>query len=247
MVEAGPEGEPERRIVDRRDTAHGELVLRRDGDDFEIVHDGMFLMDTRNGESERLLVTAALDMAGEPTSVLLGGLGVGFSLDQAIADDRLERITVVELHPVIVEWNRTHLGERAAERLSDDRVTIVTDDLVDWVDGTDAWFDVICLDVDNGPDWLAVPSNDRLYSGRGIAALAHRLAPDGVLAIWSAARSDALATELGSRFRVVSRIDVEVPRGEPDVIYLARGRLGGERPDQASPSIRSTNASARPM
>jgi spermidine synthase len=214
--------EDEGSVIDRRETPHGLLVLRRRGAHFEIINDGMFLMDTRNGESERLLVSAALAAADRPTSVLLGGLGVGFSLAAALAFPGVEHVTVVEIHEAVIAWNRDHFGGWMEPHLADERLSLVTADLVRWVSSTEERFDVIGLDVDNGPDWLSVPSNAALYDGAGIAALARRLRPGGVLGIWSADRSDPLEGALRQHFADVSSREVPVPRGAPDVIYLAR-------------------------
>ena len=213
-------------MVDRRQTPHGELVLRRRGAHFEIISDGTFLMDTRNGESERLLVSAALETAARPASVLLGGLGVGFSLAAALASPGVAHVTVVEIHEAVIEWNRDHFGGWMERWLADERLSLVCADLVRWVATTEDRFDVIALDVDNGPDWLSVPSNAALYDGAGVAALTRRLRPGGVLAIWSAARSDRLEESLRQHLDDVSSREVPVPRGAPDVIYLARRTAG---------------------
>src|SRR5262249_3987932 len=109
-----------------------------------------------------------------------------------------------------------------APLLADERLSLVCDDLVAWVASTGERFDAICLDVDNGPDWLSLPSNAALYEGAGIAALARRLLPGGVLSIWSADRSDALEAALRQHFDDVTALEVPVPRGAPDVVYLAR-------------------------
>src|SRR4051794_8835433 len=89
-------------VIDRRDTARGDLVLRRAGPHFEVIANGTFLMDTRDGRSERALVTAAVAGMARPR-VLLGGLGVGFSLDQALLHDPAE-VVVVEIEPAVLEW-----------------------------------------------------------------------------------------------------------------------------------------------
>lgn len=218
--------EPNGFVVDERATAHGVLVLRSHGSHFEIISDGMFLMDTRNGDSERLLVSEALSAAARPRSVLLGGLGVGFSLEEALDFPGVDHVTVVELHGAIIDWNRTHFRARMDHRLKDQRLSIVCYDLTRWLQFGDSQFDAICLDVDNGPGWLSVPSNAVLYGEAGIAALARRLRPGGVLAVWSADRSNEFETRLCKQFAEVASVEVPVQRGVPDVIYLARHDLG---------------------
>ena len=98
-------------VVARVTTERGELVLRRVGDDFEVISNGTFLMDTRDGRSERLLVDAALQRHPAPREVLIGGLGVGFSVVAALADAPVDRVTVVEVEQAVVDWHDTHLAD----------------------------------------------------------------------------------------------------------------------------------------
>jgi spermidine synthase len=203
------------KIVARSESARGELVLRKDDEGhFEVISNGVFLMDTRNGRSERLLVTAALDAHPAPRSLLIGGLGVGFSLAAAVQDTRLERITVAEIEPTIVDWYERELGGTAQQ---DPRVTIRIGDVAD----QSGSYDVICLDVDNGPDWTVTESNSSLYDDAGTALLASRLTPGGVLAVWSAHHVPSYEDLLRRYFPVVRVLTVDVPRGEPDVVYVA--------------------------
>lgn len=206
--------------VERVATPRGELVLRRDGEHFEVIANGVFLADTRDGRSERLLVTAALERAAAPRPrVLVGGLGVGFSLDEALSDPRVAEVTVVEREPEVVAWNRRHLGGGA--RLDDPRTRLVVADLGGWLDDGAPAFDVLCLDIDNGPDWTVTAGNAELYGGAGLALLSSRIVPGGVLAVWSAAQSRSFEARLRDRFDEVAVLTVEVDRGEPDAIYLA--------------------------
>jgi spermidine synthase len=209
------------RVLERVNGRLGELVLRGDGRDFEVISNGVFLMDTRNGASERLLVQVALRDLRGPSSVLIGGLGVGFSLAEALASDLVERVTVVEIEPAVIEWNRTHLAAVSGGALEDPRVEVVGADLLGWLGSTGRRFQAICLDVDNGPGWTVAEANRALYSPQGLALLRERLAPGGALTIWSASSLDEFAATLGRTFGRVERLAVEVPRGEPDVIYAA--------------------------
>lgn len=205
-------------VLARVDTERGELVLRQVGDHFEIVSNGVFLMDTRNGESERLLVRAALDRHPTPRDLLIGGLGVGFTVEEASHDDRPRSITVAEISPEIVGWNARHFRQRS----DDGRVTILTADLLEHLRRDDSSYDVICLDIDNGPEWTVTNSNRSLYNEAGTALVARRLRPGGVLTVWSASRSVAYEAVLSRHFSSVEILEVEVPRGEPDVIMIAR-------------------------
>lgn len=208
-------------IVDRVTTERGELVLRRDGDHYEVISNGTFLMDTRNGESERLLVAAAIAACESPRSVLIGGLGVGFSLVEALRDDRVETVTVVEIEPTILGWHRTHLASLTAPALADSRTTVLLADLIGHLQSAATTYDVICLDIDNGPDWTVTTNNASLYDDVGTRLVAARLAPGGVLAVWSAAASTTYVSTLRRHFARVDVHPVPVPRGEPDVVMIA--------------------------
>jgi spermidine synthase len=209
-------------LVERVETSNGEIALRRAGDDFEIISNGVFLMDSRGGASERLLVGAALDAVQPGAHLVIGGLGIGFSLQEAVASWVPGAITVVEREPVIVSWHATHLRRYTAEAMADPRVEVVTADIVDWLRDTQRQVDAICLDIDNGPEWTVTDGNGFLYSADGLTLLCDRLRPGGVLAVWSASASPAFAERLRVVFRDVHEHEVPVPRGEPDVVYLAR-------------------------
>lgn len=211
-------------VVDRAaGVAGGDLVLRRAGAHYEIISNGVFLMDTRGGTSERLLVRAALDRlrgGGAQARLLIGGLGVGFSLAAAAGSPALS-VTVVELEPAVIGWHRAHLRPHSAGALDDPRVTVIRADLLDWLPATGDRFDAICLDIDNGPDWTVTEGNARLYGEAGLDLLAERLAPGGALAVWSAGAAPAFESRLRGRFGHVEVRTVAARRGEPDVIYLA--------------------------
>ncbi|MET8812162.1 spermidine synthase [Streptomyces sp. NPDC004549] len=212
-------------VLDRRDGPYGEVVLRRHGGLLQIIANGCFLMDTSDGRSERLLVDAArtaLDARPSP-DVLIGGLGVGFSLAHAAADPYWGRIVVVEREPVVIGWHRSGpLGELSAEALADPRTTVVEDDLVSYVNETSDTFDALCLDIDNGPGWTVTEDNGGLYTKPGLAACARVLRPGGVLAVWSAQPSPEFEGTLrNAGFRQVRTEEVPVARGVPDVVHLA--------------------------
>jgi spermidine synthase len=209
-------------IVERRQTPRGELVLRQVGEHFELVSNGVFLMDTRDGRSERLLATAALAACPAPAHVLVGGLGVGFTLGAVLADPRVAAVTVVEVEPAIVEWHRSSLARFSARALDDPRVRVLVTDLLDHLMSADELYDVICLDIDNGPDWTVTDANARLYSAAGTALLRRRLASGGVLATWSARPVLGYEEMLREQFDAADVYEVPVERGAPDVVYVAR-------------------------
>jgi spermidine synthase len=209
-------------IVERAEGRLGELALRFDGEHYEIVLNGVFLMDTRNGESERLLVRLALRKGPKRARLMIGGLGVGFSLAEVLRSDLVERVTVVEIEPKIIEWGRTFLTPFSQAALSDPRVEIVNEDLGSWLRGGEERFDAICLDIDNGPVWTVADANASLYSAEGLALLRERLKPGGVLTVWSASAAPDFEKALQLVFGGVEAVSVSAPRGEPDVVYLAR-------------------------
>jgi spermidine synthase len=211
-------------VVERVPTPRGELVLRRAEAHYEIVSNGVFLMDTRNGASERLLVRAAIAACRQArVRILLGGLGVGFSLDEALQHPEVTEVVVIEVEEAIIGWHATYFGAQASRARADPRTRLVNADLTAWlVDGTDQ-FDAICLDIDNGPDWTVAGGNAVLYTEEGLSLLGRRLVPGGVLAVWSAMAAPAFAAALHEHFSSVQVHLVEVPRGDPDHVYVAAG------------------------
>jgi len=209
--------------VQRVATPRGELALLRRGAHYEIVSNGVFLMDTRDGRSERLLVAAALAACAAPAPrVLIGGLGVGFSLAEAVGHGHVGHVTVVEIEPAVIAWQRTHLAAYTQGAADDPRVTIVCADLVAWLDEPGPAYDAICLDIDNGPQWTVTDRNRALYGDDGLRRLRRRLTAGGVLAVWSASRSRPFEARLRRHFGAVDVHEIPVPRGEPDVVYVAR-------------------------
>ncbi|MFH9004394.1 spermidine synthase [Streptomyces afghaniensis] len=211
-------------VLDRREGPHGEVVLRRHGGRLEIIANGCFLMDTSDGRSERRLVDAALDaLAGrDRPHVLIGGLGVGFSLAHAAANPRWGGITVVEREHAIVEWHLDGpLSAFSAEALADPRTEIVEADLVAYVNETSATYDALCLDIDNGPGWTVTEGNEILYGEAGLASCVRVLRPGGVLAVWSAQPSPEFEETLRNvGFQQVRTEEIPVARGVPDVVHL---------------------------
>jgi spermidine synthase len=216
-------------VVERVTGCCGELVLLRRDEYFEIVANGVFLMDTRGGGSERLHVRMAAGGMPPPGRMLIGGLGVGFSLAAALAHPGVGEVHVVEREPAVLRWNRGLLAPVNANALLDPRVRTYQADVVDWLaDAPECSLDAICLDVDNGPEWLVTPGNAWLYGQEGLLTLTRVLSPRGVLTIWSAAPAPAFVARMQEHFAEVESVAVETTevaaaRGEPDVIV--RGRL----------------------
>ncbi|MFP3987964.1 spermidine synthase [Streptomyces sp. E11-3] len=221
-------------VLDRREGPYGEVALRRHGELLQIIANGCFLMDTSDGRSERLLVDAAGAALGEQhaaapgeraaPSLLIGGLGVGFSLAHAAADPRWGRIAVVEREEAIIDWHLGEPGPLAAvsgPALRDPRTEILHTDLVAYLHTSEERYDALCLDIDNGPDWTVTEDNESLYSPAGLAACQARLTPGGVLAVWSAQPSADFEQALrNAGFRGVRTEEMPVARGVPDVVHL---------------------------
>jgi spermidine synthase len=219
-------------VLDRRNGPYGEVVLRRHGALLQIIANGCFLMDTSDGRSERLLITAAFEsLDGRPApALLIGGLGVGFSLARAATEPGWGRITVVEREPAVIDWHRAGpLGDRTAGALADPRTELLRTGLLEHLRTTRARYDALCLDIDNGPGWTVTDDNDGLYSPAGLAACRARLTPGGVLAVWSARPSDDFSRNLrDAGFSDVRTREVPVARGVPDVLFLASHHLASQ-------------------
>jgi spermidine synthase len=166
------------------------LSLYQGKDDFFIkLAGGMELMNTRKHASEDALGAEPCRRLRNRSAarILIGGLGMGFTLAAALkAVGPDAQVTVAELIPEVVEWNRGPLGDRSGRPLDDPRTRVYVGDVADLLRGGEARYDAIALDVDNGPEGLTSEGNDWLYSLPGIAAARQALRPGGVLAYWSA-------------------------------------------------------------
>ena len=163
-------------------------LVRRD-DEYVILSGGAVLMSSRMHGSEEALATLGCQRARtlERPSVLIGGLGMGFTLRATLDLLPVEAtVAVAELLPAVVEWNRGPLGPLAKEPLKDKRVRVETGDVAVTLRSCIGQFDAVLLDVDNGPAPLTDSNNAELYDGRGIAAVHASLRKKGVLAVWAA-------------------------------------------------------------
>ncbi|MBN1627814.1 MAG: hypothetical protein JW944_14945 [Deltaproteobacteria bacterium] len=170
-----------------------ELALYRHDRDFSIKVNGEDLMQSRRHESElELARLGCAHLVGhDAPEILVGGLGMGYTLRQAL--DMLgpdAGVVVSELMDAVVQWNRDFLGELNGHPLMDKRVELITGDILDLISSSTGRFDAILLDIDNGPEALTDSGNNRLYGIEGIKACRRALREDGCLAVWSAGPSD---------------------------------------------------------
>jgi spermidine synthase len=185
--------------------------------------DGVELVLARRAHgSEDALAILALERAPRTRSVLVGGLGLGFTLRAAL--DLLPadaRVLVAELVPAVVAWNRGPVAELAGRPLDDPRVRVEGADVAEVAARSPGRFDALLLDVDNGPSALAHAANERLYGAAGLAALRGALRSGGVLAVWSAGADARFLARLGAAgFRTESRAVAGAPGARRDVVAL---------------------------
>lgn len=211
-------------------TADGvQLTLLQHSNDYYIEVDGATLMSTRAPASERALAEFAIGELVKVTCprVLIGGLGLGFTLGAALdALPAQATVVVAEVFAPVVEWNRKFSFESSKDRLADPRVEIQMRDVVTVLRETSLSFDAILLDVDNGPEAYCLASNFRLYTPGGLDRIKQVLSPNGVLAIWSAEPSSSFARKL-RRAGFLAEMKTVRARGRKGVmhsIFLARNR-----------------------
>ena len=192
--------------VARATSERGELVLRErrpeDGPTaLELRANGIFVMDTREHTSERAMAEAALALVADPRRVLVGGLGLGFTALTVLADSRVERCAVVEIEPALVGWMRDGTIPHGPQLLADDRLLVVVADVAMAVrEAREASYDIVLLDVDNGPGHLVHDANSALYDAPFLEEARRVLAPGGHLVVWSADRSPDLEHSLREVF-----------------------------------------------
>jgi spermidine synthase len=221
--DAGVEDRPQ--TIARGEGVHGELALRRRGAEpaiYELIVNGVFLMDSAETSTERLLAEAVLVRHADPRRILVGGLGLGFTVTALLEDRRVERVDVVEIEPLLVEWLRSGLVPGADDMLRDPRVQVQVGDVLDVLAGAPAGpYDGILLDVDNGPGFLVHDANAAVYETAALRDARAALRDGGLLAVWSAAPAKQLERDLAAN---VGRCDVVtadlVREGRPMTYYL---------------------------
>jgi spermidine synthase len=203
-----------------------DLRLMRRGSEFSIMTGGIELMNSRLSGSEEALATLAFERIGQRAGarVLIGGLGMGFTLRAALAAFGGDaRIVVAELVPGVIAWARGPLSELYGDSLTDPRTEIREGDVGALIGSEDGAWDAILLDVDNGPGGLSRKENDGLYSPAGLATAKRALRPGGVLEVWSSTRDNAFTQRLKRAGFTVEEIGVRAHkgRGARHVIWMA--------------------------
>ena len=199
----------------------GELRLMQRGHEYSIMAGPIELMNSRLSGSEEALATLAAERLSDRPAprILIGGLGMGFTLRAALTAFPQSRIVVSELVPAVVEWARGPLASLHAAALTDPRVTIAVTDVASQINSQIKPWDAILLDVDNGPEGLTRRANDALYDLPGLARAKAALTPGGLLSVWSSAPNAEFTRRLNrSGFSKVEEIQAR-----------ARGKRGGAR------------------
>jgi spermidine synthase len=202
------------------------LKLMQRGEEYSIMLGTNELMNSRLSGSEEALARLVADRLGadHAGTILIGGLGMGFTLRAALLALSRAKIDVAEIVPEVIAWARGPLGPVFSGCLDNSRVWVINDDVAHLIKTSPATYDAILLDVDNGPDGVSREGNDGLYSHAGLAAALRALKPGGVLAVWSAHPSDAFARRLGQAGFAFDEIKVRARstgKGARHVIWVA--------------------------
>jgi len=204
-----------------------ELRLMQRGAEFSMMLGQNELMNSRLSGSEGALATRAcrrIEAVKRP-NLLIGGLGMGFTLRAALAVLGAEaRITVAELVPAVIAWARGPMANIFADSLDDPRASILSADVIEVIQSHPAALDAILLDVDNGPEGLIRKANDALYNPKGLKAIRRALRPGGVLAVWSSGPNPLFSKRLHDASFDVDEVAVRATakrRGARHVIWFA--------------------------
>jgi spermidine synthase len=215
--------------VARAESERGEIVLRRrieerTADTLELRVNGVYVMDTRETTSEIALASTALELLESPRRVVVGGLGLGFTVQRVLADHRVEQVRVVEIEQALIDWMRDGTIPHGPALLADKRLRVVDADIVTAVAEALSTYDLVLLDVDNGPGHLVHATNARVYGREFLEATRRIIDPGGALVIWSANRSPELAELMEEVFGNCTehRYDVLLQqRPEEYLLYLS--------------------------
>jgi spermidine synthase len=221
--------------IARAESERGELVLRERRSEggpsvMELRANGVFVMDTLETSTEQALASAALELVEEPRAVVVAGLGLGYTMHEVLADSRVEKCAVVEIEQALVDWMRDGTIPHGPALLADARVTVVVADVaVALAEARPGSYDLVLLDVDNGPGYLVHEENADLYRSPFLAAGYAALRPGGVLVVWSADPAPELEEALRRVFDEADARAYDVllqDRDEQYWLYFGRVRSG---------------------
>jgi spermidine synthase len=203
------------------------LRLKRRGSEFSIMLGTNELMNTRLSGSEEALARLTIERLAAPAPrLLIGGLGLGFTLRAALPLlAPAASVTVAELVPAVVDWARGPLAAVHGDSLDDPRVTMMVADVGQAIRSAPRAWDAILLDVDNGPEGLSRAGNDALYSAAGLAAAHAALAPGGLLSVWSSGPDKNFTRRLKNAGFAVEELAVRAgttKRGARHIIWIGR-------------------------
>jgi spermidine synthase len=225
--------------IARHESPRGEVVLRarHAASDappvLELRVNGVFVMDTQETSSEKALAAVALAQVREPRAVVVAGLGLGFTMHEMLNDRRVEKLAVVEIEEALVRWMRDGTVPHGPAYLADERLTVVTADIrIAMAEATPATYDLVLLDIDNGPGQLVHDDNESVYQQDFLAQTRTVLRPGGALAIWSASPSAELQATMEEVFGNAVAIPYDVTlqsRAEQYWLYLSRQPDGRPR------------------
>lgn len=213
-------------LIDKAATPDGGVIALYEHDgSYTIRINGHELMSTRRHDSEEALATRACQplRQHEKVRVLIGGLGFGFTLRAALHQLGADaQVVVAEIIPAVVSWNRNPAYPFGGPALADPRVQVCEQDVADVIQANPAGFDVILLDVDNGPCALSAKTNQYLYDTSGLRRTKAALRPGGCLGIWSAGDDPGFAKHMRQAgFRVdVQRAQAHASSRAAHVIFL---------------------------
>lgn len=206
-------------VIARAVSERGELVLQSRGEARELRVNGVFVMDTEHTETERLLASETLgQVEGDGLRVLIGGLGLGYTLREVLRDDRVRQAHVIEIEPELLDWHQRGLVPETAAALRDPRTRVSIGDIAE-VLGEQEPCDVLLLDVDNGPDFLVYEHNSALYGTDFLTRCAAVLNPGGTIAVWSADTSPGLLAAMREVFGGCTELVLPVVLGQRETTY----------------------------
>ena len=219
--------------VARSQSPRGEVVLRRRTDEdgagpevLELRVNGVFVMDSLETTTEQALATAALAQVAHPRAVVVAGLGLGYTVRAVLTDQRVEQVAVVEIEEALVGWMRDGTVPHGPSFLADERLSVVTADVRQaMAEATPSTYDLVLLDVDNGPGFLVHEDNADVYEEPFLHSVHAALRPGGAVAVWSAASAPGLRERLAAVFSDAVAVPLDVTlqgRAEQYWLYLAR-------------------------